>query len=168
MSANTLVLVINNRSIAEKTCSNSFQVDMFLRLIQRGFSTSARLHPRLQEGVSKFMFNRIQLYNQRFTRKHRREIQLGKHKGMQFYDYGVKKDYIEHRAGIEHVPEMTPELIVPDLKGFKLKPYVSYRVNDIYQDEFTSKDLFNVIYGKKIMEDFKKGKLGRERRSLES
>ncbi|CAD5217926.1 unnamed protein product [Bursaphelenchus xylophilus] len=29
-----------------------------------------------------------------------------------------------------HVPEMVPELIVPDLTGFDLKPYVSYRTDD--------------------------------------
>ncbi|CAD5212771.1 unnamed protein product [Bursaphelenchus okinawaensis] len=29
-----------------------------------------------------------------------------------------------------HVPEMVPELIVPDLTGFELKPYVSYKVDN--------------------------------------
>ena len=33
----------------------------------------------------------------------------------------------------EHIPEMVPELVVPDLEGFKLKPYVSYRAKEIYQ-----------------------------------
>lgn len=28
-----------------------------------------------------------------------------------------------------NVPEMVPELIVPDLTGFELKPYVSYRTD---------------------------------------
>jgi len=27
------------------------------------------------------------------------------------------------------VPEMVPELIVPDLTGFELKPYVSYKTD---------------------------------------
>jgi hypothetical protein len=31
------------------------------------------------------------------------------------------------------VPEKVPELVVPDLEGFKLKPYVSYRTKEIYQ-----------------------------------
>ena len=33
----------------------------------------------------------------------------------------------------EHIPEMVPELVVPDLEGFKLKPYVSYRSKEIHQ-----------------------------------
>ena len=33
---------------------------------------------------------------------------------------------------------MTAELIVPDLEGCTLKPYVSYATKDIYQDELTS------------------------------
>ena len=50
---------------------------------------------------------------------------------------------------------MIPELVVPDLSDTKLKPYVSYATKDIYQEELTSRDLFNVIYGGKIVEDFK-------------
>ena len=33
---------------------------------------------------------------------------------------------IRHQDHWEHVPEKVPELIVPDLTGFELKPYVSY------------------------------------------
>ncbi|KAL1138732.1 hypothetical protein AAG570_008794 [Ranatra chinensis] len=65
------------------------------------------------------------------------------------------------------VPEKIPELIVPDLTGFELKPYVSYRVPDIVQSEFSSKDLFNSVYAKKIAEDFKAGKLDKDGNSLE-
>ena len=36
------------------------------------------------------------------------------------------------------VDEMSAELIVPDLEGCELKPYVSYATKDIYQDELTS------------------------------
>lgn len=57
------------------------------------------------------------------------------------------------------VPEMIPELIVPDLEGCKLKPYVSYKCPDVVQSEFTSQDLFNAVYGEKIVEDFKHGEL---------
>ena len=31
-----------------------------------------------------------------------------------------------HQDHWEHVPEKVPELVVPDLTGFELKPYVSY------------------------------------------
>ncbi|RZB40150.1 39S ribosomal protein L41, mitochondrial, partial [Asbolus verrucosus] len=57
------------------------------------------------------------------------------------------------------VPEKVPELIVPDLKDFELKPYVSYRTPDVIQSEFTAEDLFNVVYASKIVKDFKEGKL---------
>lgn len=57
------------------------------------------------------------------------------------------------------IPEMVPELIVPDLKDCKLKPYVSYRAPDVIQSEFTSQDLFNAIYAEKIIKDHKEGKL---------
>lgn len=57
------------------------------------------------------------------------------------------------------VPEMVPELIVPDLEGCKLKPYVSYRSTRVVQSEFTSQDLFNAVYADKIMSDFEAGKL---------
>lgn len=57
------------------------------------------------------------------------------------------------------VPEMVPELIVPSLEGFTLKPYVSYKVQDITEPEFTAQDLFDVVYSKKIKEDFANGQL---------
>lgn len=58
-----------------------------------------------------------------------------------------------------HVPEKIPELIVPSLEGFNLKPYVSYRVEQFTQSEFTAEDLFNEVYSKKIEEDFINGQL---------
>ncbi|XP_012530037.1 39S ribosomal protein L41, mitochondrial [Monomorium pharaonis] len=58
-----------------------------------------------------------------------------------------------------HIPEMIPELIVPSLEGFTLKPYVSYKAEGITEPEFTAQDLFDVVYSKKIKEDFEKGQL---------
>ena len=40
---------------------------------------------------------------------------------------------LEHHAAQESVPEMVPQLVVPDLTDCDLKPYVSYRTTDIYQ-----------------------------------
>uniref|UniRef100_A0A0A9ZCJ4 39S ribosomal protein L41, mitochondrial n=1 Tax=Lygus hesperus TaxID=30085 RepID=A0A0A9ZCJ4_LYGHE len=57
------------------------------------------------------------------------------------------------------IPECLPELVVPDLTGFELKPYVSYKVKDVVQSEFTPQDLFMAVYSKKISEDLKNGKL---------
>lgn len=57
------------------------------------------------------------------------------------------------------IPEMIPELIVPSLEGFTLKPYVSYKVEEFDQGEFTAQDLFDTVYAKKIKEDFANGQL---------
>lgn len=65
------------------------------------------------------------------------------------------------------VPELIPDIIVPDLTGCKMKPYVSYQAPDVHQSEFTPEQLFNAIYRLKIVNDFHKGKLGPDGESLE-
>lgn len=65
------------------------------------------------------------------------------------------------------IPEMIPELIVPKLDGFKLKPYVTYKVQTVVNEEFTAEDLFYAVYSKKIQDDLKKGKLGPNGEPLE-
>lgn len=72
---------------------------------------------------------------------------------------GVRETGYRINSRFFPVPEMVPELIVPDLEGCKLKPYVSYKCPDVVQSEFTSQDLFNAIYAEKIVEDFKHGAL---------
>merc|ERR1712212_156139 len=67
----------------------------------------------------------------------------------------------------EEIPEMIPEIIVPDLTGFELKPYVSYRVPDVEQSEFTPQDLFHAVYSQKIAKDLESGKLDGEGNPLE-
>lgn len=67
----------------------------------------------------------------------------------------------------EFIPEMVPELIVPDLEGFQLKPYVSYRVQDIEHAEFTPQDLFHAVYTQKIVQDFREGKITEDGSSTE-
>ena len=44
---------------------------------------------------------------------------------------------------------------------------MSYRATDVYQTEFTAKDLFDAVYAKKIVDDFKAGKLDANGDSLE-
>ncbi|KAK3914125.1 39S ribosomal protein L41, mitochondrial [Frankliniella fusca] len=75
------------------------------------------------------------------------------------FRYGREPGYWDKDHNLVVVPEMVPEIIVPDLTGFKLKPYVSHRVPESSEPEFTAKDLFNVVYAAKIEEDFKEGKL---------
>jgi len=41
----------------------------------------------------------------------------------------------------------------------QLKPYVSYRVSNATQSEFTARDLFDATYGKVITDEFRSGKL---------
>ncbi|KAL1461752.1 hypothetical protein WDU94_013624 [Cyamophila willieti] len=80
-------------------------------------------------------------------------------------DYGVRK-VLYTRDG-KPVVETIPEIIVPDLEGFKLKPYVSYRTMDADVPEFTAKVLFTEIYMEKIKEDFLDNKLDEEGNPLE-
>jgi len=49
------------------------------------------------------------------------------------YKFGSRGTGVRHEGFWEHVPEKIPEIIVPDLKDFKLKPYVSYKTKEIYQ-----------------------------------
>lgn len=65
------------------------------------------------------------------------------------------------------IPEKIPELIVPDLTGCKLKPYVSFKTPEVVQSEFTSQDLFNFVYANKIIDDFKNEKLNADGSSKE-
>lgn len=71
--------------------------------------------------------------------------------------YGHVLDKMKRKRKFVYIKEMEPELIVPDLTDFKLKPYVSYRTSDIQQSEFTAKALFNIVYGRKMVEKFHNG-----------
>lgn len=73
--------------------------------------------------------------------------------------------YVNGRFNV--VQEMIPEVIVPDLKGCDLKPYVSYKAVDVTQSEFTPQQLFDAVYSKKIVTDHKKGKLDVDGQPLE-
>jgi hypothetical protein len=57
--------------------------------------------------------------------------------------------------------------LITDLKDCELKPYVSYRTKEIYQEALTPKDLFNAVYGHKMLKDFKAGKLDENGKSME-
>jgi 39S ribosomal protein L41, mitochondrial len=80
-----------------------------------------------------------------------------------YYNYPIQYDpmKINHpgvwfRRKFVYVKEMEPELIVPDLTGFKLKPYVSYRTPEIEQPPLTANLLFNAIYGNDIINKYLK------------
>lgn len=87
------------------------------------------------------------------------------------YDYPLHQDLLKQRypgywinQKFHYVKEMEPELIVPDLTDFKLKPYVSYRTKDIEQTELTAKALFNMTYA----DDIYKKYLNREEIKIEA
>ena len=61
------------------------------------------------------------------------------------------------RRKFVYVPQMDPVLMVPDLEGFKLKPYVSYATKEIHQSELTALSLFNATYGQEIIGRYMKG-----------
>lgn len=57
-----------------------------------------------------------------------------------------------------YVKEMEPELIVPDLTDFKLKPYVSYRAGDIEEPPLTAQKIFDKVYAPEILRRIEAGK----------
>lgn len=88
-----------------------------------------------------------------------RELEVD-HRGVRDVGYILNGRFVQ-------VPEMIPELIVPDLKDCELKPYVSYKAEDVIQSEFTPQQLFDAVYSKKIVTDFKQGKLDANGQPLE-
>lgn len=111
-------------------------------------------------------FRKFVIANKRGSRIHKqkqttedRELEIDK-RGVRDVGYTLNGRFIT-------VPEMIPELIVPDLKDCDLKPYVSYKAADVIQSEFTPEQLFNAVYSKKIVTDFKNGKLDADGMPLE-
>lgn len=152
-----------------------------INFIKRSISTSSQLN-------GKRNFRKFLLYNKRGTREFKERQRTHPHPDIPIQKRGVKDTgylvpdfdpratnypHLEDKLGkfrdairvfpsrgtYVEVPEMIPQLIVPDLTGCAFKPYVSYRTPDVIQSEFTSEDLFNAVYGKKIVEDFRSGKL---------
>ncbi|XP_006900679.1 PREDICTED: 39S ribosomal protein L41, mitochondrial [Elephantulus edwardii] len=55
------------------------------------------------------------------------------------------------------IKEMVPEFVVPDLTGFKLKPYVNYRTPEGTESPLTAKQLFVQAVAPAVEKDFKAG-----------
>ena len=107
---------------------------------------------------SKRNFRKFVIANKRGSRIHKTQ-QMGPKPELEVDRRGVRDVGYNLNGRFVKVPEMIPELIVPDLTDCKLKPYVSYKAEDVIQSEFTSQQLFDAIYGKKIVTDYKTGKL---------
>lgn len=99
----------------------------------------------------------------RGTKSFREKQKTNPHPDIPVDKRGVRSTTIlDEHGNIVEVPEMIPELIVPDLKEFTLKPYVSYRATEFTQTEFTPEDLFNAVYSNKIVDDWNKKKLNED------
>ncbi|GLV35838.1 mitochondrial ribosomal protein L41 [Carabus blaptoides fortunei] len=107
------------------------------------------------------------LYNKRGSKLFKQQQIESPDPQIPIYKRGVRDVGYEIDGKFVTVPEMIPQFIVPDLKNCELKPYVSYRAPDVIQTEFTAKDLFDAVYGKKIVADFKAGKLNEDGSSVE-
>lgn len=68
--------------------------------------------------------------------------------GIRYPGYWFKRKFV-------YVKEMEPELVVPDLTDFELKPYVSYRTPDINTEPLTAKSLFDQVYAGKVEKAYK-------------
>ncbi|KAM9857776.1 large ribosomal subunit protein mL41 [Aulostomus maculatus] len=55
------------------------------------------------------------------------------------------------------IPAMIPEFVVPNLEGFKLKPYVSYRTTRETEPPLTAESLFAEVVAPKITKDIEEG-----------
>ncbi len=123
-----------------------------VNFIKRSISTSSQLN-------GKRNFRKFLLYNKRGPRDFKKAQISNPHPAIPIDKRGVKDTGFTFQGVYHEVPEKIPQLIVPNLADCNLKPYVSYKTPDVIQSEFTSEDLFNAIYSKKIVEDFKNGKL---------
>ncbi|XP_069789384.1 large ribosomal subunit protein mL41 [Narcine bancroftii] len=55
------------------------------------------------------------------------------------------------------IKSMVPELVVPNLEGFHLKPYVSYKAPKGTEQPLTAKELFMETAAVQIEKDFQEG-----------
>lgn len=115
--------------------------------------------------LGKKNFRKFQIPNKRGTRHEK--AARGKPGGLPIDHRGVRPTGVYEDNKFVTVPEMIPELIVPDLTDCQFKPYVSYRAPAVTQSEFTSQDLFNAIYAQKIIKDFQEKKLNEMGEPLE-
>ncbi|XP_020800270.1 39S ribosomal protein L41, mitochondrial [Drosophila serrata] len=127
-------------------------VSMALRCQQRTITTSSAMS-------GKRNFRKFNVYNKRGTRVVKEAQKTLAQPPVAIHKRGVRETGIVVDGEYVEIPEKIPELIVPDLTGCKLKPYVSYKAPEVVQSEFTSLDLFNAVYSQKIIEDFKAGTL---------
>lgn len=135
-------------------------VPLALKCQQRTISTTAAV-------AGKRNFRKFNVYGKRGTRVVKEAQRTLANPPVAVDKRGVRDTGITVNGQYVEIPEKIPDIIVPDLTGCKLKPYVSYKAPDVVQSEFTSLDLFNAVYSQKIIEDFKGAKLQENGNALE-
>lgn len=122
-------------------------------VISRKISTSSVCY-------GKRNFRKFLMSNKRGLRAFKKEQASNPNFDIPIDKRGVRDVHIQDGDDMVIVPEKIPELIVPSLKDFHLKPYVSYAAGESEQRQFTAKDLFDFVYADKIKKDFETGQLG--------
>lgn len=107
--------------------------------------------------IDEFSFS----YNKRGTRIFKKERHIS-NPDLPIDKRGVRDTGLVIRGKYREVPEMIPELIVPNLSDCKFKPYVSFKTPEVVQSKFTSQDLYNAVYAQKVIDDFKNDKLNED------
>ncbi|KAE8741446.1 hypothetical protein FOCC_FOCC013046 [Frankliniella occidentalis] len=146
--------------ITAKICIQNCPTSVFSPIYRR-ISTSY-----VSKGQSKKNFRNFG-YIDRGTEEFNQQQRKNPSPDFPSFRYGREPGYWDKDHNLVAVPEMIPEIIVPDLTDFKLKPYVSYRAPDTEEAAFTAKDLFHVVYGSKIERDFNEGRLNEDGSPLE-
>lgn len=128
-----------------------------LNLAKRCISTSSMV-------ANKKNFRKFDIPSEiRGDRIFREKQKINPHPRIPLQTYGARSTTVYDKYGnIVEVPEKIPEFIVPDLKDFPLKPYVSYRASDFQQSEFTAEDLFDAVYSNKVVDDYNKKQLNED------
>ncbi|KAF3820862.1 large ribosomal subunit protein mL41 [Mirounga angustirostris] len=73
---------------------------------------------------------------------------------------GAKGTGVHGRDGkFVQIKEMVPELVVPELAGFRLKPYVNYRAPAGADTPLTARQLFREAVAPAVEKDFRAGAL---------
>jgi len=112
-------------------------------------------------------FKKFPLYNKRGTKDFKIRQSKNPHPEVPIHHYGVRPTGVAHRGQFSPIEGLIPQLVVPDLTGFKLQPYVSHRAEEISRPRLTPEELFGLVYVPKISEDFTNSKLGPDNEPLE-
>ncbi|XP_012267054.2 39S ribosomal protein L41, mitochondrial [Athalia rosae] len=124
-------------------------------ILRRSISTTCVCH-------GKRNFRKFLLYNKRGTRLFKEHQRTALNPVIPIDHRGVRPVGYHHDNEFITIPEMVPDIIVPSLEGFNLKPYVAYHTVNVEQSEFTPQDLFDAVYAPKIHDDFQKKKLAED------